>query len=71
MSRAGLRRIPGERGGYSTCCEPVKRAGLVTRGCVRAAPTQLWVTYVTEHRTKEGKIYCAVVIDTFSRKVGG
>ena len=25
----------------------------------------------TEHRTREGKVYCAVVLDTFSRRVVG
>ncbi|OSC36775.1 DDE-type integrase/transposase/recombinase [Mycobacterium decipiens] len=29
------------------------------------------VTDITEHRTYEGKVYCAVVLDTFSRRVVG
>ena len=32
------------------------------------APDQLWVTDITEHPTREGKIYCAVVLDVFSRR---
>jgi len=24
---------------------------------------QLWVTEITEHSTREGKVYCAVVLD--------
>ncbi|MGH2868616.1 MAG: DDE-type integrase/transposase/recombinase, partial [Solirubrobacteraceae bacterium] len=31
----------------------------------------LRVTAITEHPTREGKIYCCVVLDTFSRKVAG
>jgi putative transposase len=31
----------------------------------------LWVTDITEHRTYEGNGYCAVVLDTFSRRVVG
>lgn len=31
----------------------------------------MWVTDITEHPTREGKLYCAVVLDTFSRKVVG
>jgi transposase InsO family protein len=31
----------------------------------------LWVTDITEHRTYEGKVYCTVVLDTFSRRVVG
>jgi transposase InsO family protein len=37
----------------------------------RPEPNQLWVTDITEHPTREGKVYCAVVLDTFSRKVVG
>lgn len=29
------------------------------------------VTDITEHPTREGKIYCAVVLDVFSRRVVG
>jgi putative transposase len=29
------------------------------------------VTDITEHPTKEGKVYCAVVLDAFSRRVVG
>jgi putative transposase len=29
------------------------------------------VTDITEHPTREGKLYCAVVLDSFSRRVVG
>jgi putative transposase len=29
------------------------------------------VSDITEHRTYEGKVYCAVALDTFSRRVVG
>jgi hypothetical protein len=32
---------------------------------------RLWVMDVTEHPTDEGKVYCAVVLDAFSRRVVG
>jgi putative transposase len=32
---------------------------------------ELWVTDVTEHPTREGKVYCAVVLDAWSRRVIG
>jgi putative transposase len=44
---------------------------LVDRKFSREAPNRLWVTDITEHRTYEGKGYCAVVLDTFSRRVVG
>ena len=34
-------------------------------------PNKLWVTDITEHPTREGKVYCAVVLDVFSRRVVG
>ena len=37
----------------------------------RDGPNQLWVTDITEHPTREGKLYCAVVLDAFSRRVVG
>ena len=44
---------------------------LVDRMFVRERPNQLWVTDITEHPTREGKVYCAVVLDAFSRRVVG
>ncbi|WP_225989603.1 DDE-type integrase/transposase/recombinase [Rhodococcus erythropolis] len=32
---------------------------------------QVRVTDLAEHPTREGKVYCAVVLDTFSRRVVG
>src|SRR4029079_14265523 len=44
---------------------------LVNRDFARTEPNRLWLTDITEHRTREGKVYCAVVLDAFSRRVGG
>ena len=44
---------------------------LVERMFTRTQPNRLWVTDITEHRPREGKVYCAVVLDTFSRRVVG
>jgi transposase InsO family protein len=44
---------------------------LVDRDFARGGPNQLWVTDITEHPTREGKVYCCVVLDTFSRRVVG
>jgi putative transposase len=46
-------------------------ADLVQRRFDRRAPDQLWVTDITEHPTREGKVYCCVVLDVFSRRVVG
>jgi transposase InsO family protein len=44
---------------------------LVDRQFARSGPNQLWVTDITEHHTREGKVYCAVVLDAYSRRVVG
>lgn len=35
------------------------------------SPDRLWVTDITQHRTGEGWVYAAVVLDVFSRRVVG
>src|SRR3954453_14671284 len=44
---------------------------LVDRQFRRSRPNELWLTDITEHPTREGKVYCAVVLDAFSRRVVG
>jgi transposase InsO family protein len=44
---------------------------LVNRDFTRTTRDRLWVTDITEHPTGEGKVYSAVVLDTFSRRVVG
>jgi len=70
MRRAGLRGLPGSRRPRRIHETPTAD-DLVDRRFARAEPNQLWVTDITEHRTREGKVYCAVVLDTFSRRVVG
>ncbi len=44
---------------------------LVNRQFDPEGPNRLWVMDVTEHRTDEGKVYLAAVIDAYSRRVVG
>jgi transposase InsO family protein len=44
---------------------------LVNRDFTATGPNQLWVTDITEHPTKEGRVFCCVVLDAFSRKAVG
>jgi transposase InsO family protein len=46
-------------------------ARLVKRQFTADGPNRLWVTDITEHPAREGKVYCCVVIDVFSRRVAG
>ena len=70
MHRAGLKGLPGNRRSRSKHQTPTAR-DLVDRQFFRSEPDQLWVTDITEHPTREGKVYCAVVLDVFSRLVVG
>ncbi|WP_211588764.1 DDE-type integrase/transposase/recombinase [Allorhizocola rhizosphaerae] len=70
MQRAGLVGLPGSQRRRPLHGTPFA-GGLVDRKFDRQAPDQLWVTDITEHPTREGKVYCCVVLDTFSRKVVG
>ncbi|MDT0326951.1 DDE-type integrase/transposase/recombinase [Nocardiopsis lambiniae] len=46
-------------------------SGLVDRHFTRQGLDQLWITDITEHPTREGKVYCVVVLDVCSRCVVG
>ncbi|OBA50104.1 transposase [Nocardia sp. 852002-20019_SCH5090214] len=70
MARAGIKGLPGNRRPKPRHQTPTA-GDLVNRSFTRSQPNQLWVTDITEHHTREGKVYCAVVLDTFSRRVVG
>jgi transposase InsO family protein len=50
---------------------PAVHDDLVQRRFVADAPDRLWCTDITEHPTGEGKVYCAAVLDVFSRRIVG
>ena len=70
MHRAGLQGISGRPRNRRVHHTPTS-GDLVRRQFERDGPNQLWVTDITEHPTREGKLYCAVVLDAFSRRVVG
>jgi hypothetical protein len=70
MRRAGLAGVTGRPKWRHPKPDQVA-ADLVDRQFSRPGPNQLWVTDITEHPTREGKLYCAVVLDTFSLAPGG
>ena len=70
MRRAGMVGIGGRRRWKYTPPDTIS-ADLVKREFARPGPNQLWVTDITEHRTREGKVYCAAVLDTYSRRIVG
>jgi transposase InsO family protein len=73
---ARLLRILGRRGishRHKRRHRPAEavQADLVQRKFVAAGPDLLWCTDITEHPTRAGKVYCAAVLDVFTRQVVG
>ena len=70
MRNAGLVGLPMNRR-FKRASRAITSADLVERSFDRERPNQLWVTDITEHRTRESKLYCCVVLDAHSRRVVG
>ena len=70
MRRLGIAGLPG-RPRYRKIPNRPTASDLVNRDFARTEPNRLWLTDTTEHRTRDGKVYCAVVLDAFSRRVVG
>ena len=71
MRRAGLQGVTGRPKFRRGLRPEATAADLVQRQFARASCDQLWVTDITEHPTREGKLYCAVVLDACSRRAVG
>ena len=71
MRAQHLHGLPGMRKTFRSKANRASTADLVERRFDRPAPNQLWVTDITEHPTREGKVYCCVILDVFSRRVVG
>lgn len=71
VSELGIKGLPTRRLPRGARAPKVTSLDLVRRIFRRDRPNELWITDITEHPTREGKVYCCVVLDTFSRKVVG
>ncbi|KQR96987.1 transposase [Microbacterium sp. Leaf347] len=71
MRRAGIAGISHRRKRGKNRPLPAPHEDLVKRQFVADRPDKLWVTDITEHPTRTGKVYCAAVVDVFSRRVVG
>ena len=63
----GLHQRRARRGGG----RPATEEDLVKRRFHVTAPNRLWLTDITEHPTGEGQLYCAAVMDAYSRRIIG
>lgn len=70
MRRAGLHGLPGRKR-WRHAKPDTYATDLVKRDFARSRANALWATDITEHPTREGKVYCAAVLDTYSRCVVG
>ncbi|WP_416563157.1 IS3 family transposase [Nocardia testacea] len=70
MTLAGIRGLPASAR-VKNLRDVVTAGDLVNRKFHRLKPNELWVTDITVHRTKEGRVYCAAVLDAFSRRIVG
>lgn len=70
MRVAGLQGVY-RRKGRRNLVNQATEEDLVQRRFDVEAPDRLWLTDITEHPTDEGKVYCAAVLDAYSRRVIG
>jgi len=73
MRQAGVQGIHRRKGRGCTrrAGDAEPSADRVNRSFDPTEPDRLWVMDVTEHPTTEGKVFLAVVLDAFSRRVVG
>ena len=72
-----LCRVAGIQSVFTTRKTRYKKAGapvhddLVNRQFSADGPNELWLTDITEHRTREGKVYLCAIKDVFSNRIVG
>lgn len=73
MREAGIQGLYRRRRSWTTVRDPAAEPApdLVNRQFTVDAPDRLWITDITEHPTEEGKVYCAAVMDAYSRLIIG
>jgi len=71
MRRLGIYGLPKRRLPRGAKVGKSNSFDLVRRRFTADGPDRLWMTDITQHPTREGRIYCCAVIDAFSRMVVG
>ena len=73
MREAGIQGPYRRRRHGCTVRDPAAQpsSDLVNRQFTVDTPNRLWITDITEHPTVEGKVYCAAVMDAYSRLIVG
>lgn len=71
LKQAGLRGVSHVRKNRSWRPAPPPHDDLVKRQFRADAPNRVWFTDITQHRARDGWVYCCAVLDAFSRRVVG
>jgi putative transposase len=71
MRELGIKGLPGPKKHKKNLVNQATEEDLVKRNFTVDRSNALWLTDITEHPTREGKVYCCVVLDAFSRRVVG
>jgi hypothetical protein len=71
MRELGIHGLPGPKKHKKNLVNAATEEDLVQRNFTAEAPNTLWLTDITEHPTREGKVYCCAVLDLFTRRIVG
>ena len=71
MNEQGLSGLPMKKKGRRNLVNVATLEDLVNRNFTAPSPNSLWLSDITEHKTREGTLYCCVVLDMYSRRVVG
>ena len=73
MRQDGIQGLYRRKRSWTTVRDPAAEPApdRVNRHFTVDTPDRLWITDITEHPTEEGKVYCAAVMDAYSRLIIG
>jgi transposase InsO family protein len=71
MRERNLHGLPSRKKGRHNQVNVATSEDLVNRNFTAPATNSLWLSDITEHKTREGTLYCCVVLDQFSRRIVG
>jgi transposase InsO family protein len=71
MHEQGLSGLPTRKKGKRNLVNVATHEDLVNRKFTAPVANSLWLTDITEHKTREGTLYCCAVLDLYSRRVVG
>ena len=71
MRELGIKGLPGPKRRKKNLVNEATEEDLVQRNFTVDRPNVLWLTDITAHPTREGKVYCCCVLDTCSRRIVG